>query len=154
MGWGPVLLGLAQILAQLAAISLEHSKHWEQREQVRREAEAQCDFFLQLFKSLAESIRDKLGHDALGPELASCLDAFDPTRIRDLAEKVESLVAKGEEPAVVNEIQVLTRLSWDDVFSLISRWPAWTTEQKAKWSTMQLIQQSLAATGRARIPGQ
>ncbi|MCI0640537.1 MAG: hypothetical protein L0Y70_15805 [Gemmataceae bacterium] len=112
---------------------------------VQREAEAQCDFFLHLFKALAERIRDKLGSEALGPELSACLAAFDSGRIRDFSGTVDSVVAKGAVHNVVRELRMLTGFTRDQVYELIEQWPGLRPEQKANWCVMQFKREAYVA---------
>jgi hypothetical protein len=144
-------LALAQLAAVLAQAVIDEWEHRRRVEQVHREAQAQCEFFIRLFKSLAEAIRDELGDDGLGPELRACLDAFDPIRIRELEATVDGLVANGKQSETVSELQTLTGLTWDEVFDVFTKWPDMTTDVRARWCTMCFMRTALASNEQRSI---
>lgn len=108
-----------------------------------RRTEKHLSFYLKLFKLLAEKLRDKLGSDALGPELTAFVEAFNTANHKDLIGKLDSLVAKGQEPAVVRELKTVTGFTWDEVYELFSYWPTLALEQKHEWCARYMIRQAI-----------
>jgi hypothetical protein len=98
-----------------------------------RRLEEELDLALSLIVQLTRHLRPFLGEHALEPALEGILQAADVERQNKLQAVIESLLPQGQEPNVVRQLRDATGLAWDDIYSLFSSWPSFTTAEKHRW---------------------
>ncbi len=111
-----------------------------------RDLESDLDIALELIGQLAVHLRPILGEQALGQMWRDLAEAEAAHRPAELQDQIEALVARGDEPGALRRLRDLTRLTWDEVYTLRSRWANFTLSEKQRL-TRRLIYRRVLQTG-------
>jgi hypothetical protein len=111
-----------------------------------RNLETDLDVALQLISQLTVHLRPILGEQALGPALRSLAEAEAANQAAELQGQIDALVARGDKPGALRQLRELTRLTWDEVYSLRSGWGSLPVAEKRRSVRRMLFRRVLQAS--------
>jgi hypothetical protein len=114
--------------------------------------ESNLDVALQLIGQLAIQLGPILDGQTLGPMWRDLAEAEATNRPAELQGQIEALIAKGDEPAALRRLRDLTRLTWDEVYALRSRWANYASAEKQRWTRRLVYRRVLHAKPARSLP--
>jgi hypothetical protein len=114
--------------------------------------ERDFDNVVRLLTELGPALGQVLGQGCLPPTLQRLSECSTPETQDQLREAVERLVSQGQQPEVVRELRLVTRLTWDEVYALFRSWPRASQAEKDRWVRRTLFRRALRAAEREPQP--